>query len=431
MLMHKSRDGTRTTHLIDFGFATRDGDSSMSLACGSLPYAAPELLAGKGYSKNVDVWSAGILLYTMLLGTTPYNQVEKTRIKSAIANGQIEYPEDMYSKLSIDAQDILSRMLTLDPSKRWSAAQILRHPWLQSEGRVGSSTRWRYHVLRTASQKVGENPDFLYRTYNVIHHGEEKQQHHSTHVEYERHVTGKDFPSSEELRDARLWRATLAEFLGTFLLIVVGISVELLHHDNVLLVAIAWGLLEVILIFVFEEISGAQLNPGTSFGTFLAGKQSLLRTLFFTLVQFIAGLLAVPMMMALLSPDLRHDDEYRFCVTEILAGNRGRALVVETFITFLFVFVDFSLTLNPIQPIVVSKVAAPFAIGATMTLNALLALHITGASGNAARSFGPAVYAGYWKDHWIYWVGCYLGAALAAILFRAFIHGNDNEKKEE
>lgn len=51
-------------------------------------------------------------------------------------------------------------------------------------------------MLRTASQKVGENPD-QYRAYNVIHHAEEKQQHDSTHVEYERHVTGKDFPSSE------------------------------------------------------------------------------------------------------------------------------------------------------------------------------------------------------------------------------------------
>ncbi|PRP83766.1 hypothetical protein PROFUN_08964 [Planoprotostelium fungivorum] len=235
--------------------------------------------------------------------------------------------------------------------------------------------------------------------------------------------------SRTELTDARLWRATLAELMGTFLLVVVSIISNLLHHDDIMTRAAMMGLINICVVFTFEEISGAQLSPPVSWGTFLAGKQSLLRAVVFTLTQMLAAVLAVPAVMALVTPDLRHDDEYKLGATMLQGISPARGLLVESAITFFFIFVDFSLTLNPVQPIIVTKLAAPFVISSVMSINTFYALNLTGACSNPARSFGSAVWSGYWKDHWVYWLAGFMGSSVATLLFRVFVHGNDNKTR--
>jgi glycerol uptake facilitator-like aquaporin len=91
-------------------------------------------------------------------------------------------------------------------------------------------------------------------------------------------------------------------------------------------------------------------------------------------------------------------------------------LTIEAVLAFLLVLVYFGSGVDPRAP----KGFAGLAIGLTATANILAAAAVTGASFNPARAFGPALMAGYWMDHWIYWVGPMLGGAVAALLYDRF-----------
>ena len=97
----------------------------------------------------------------------------------------------------------------------------------------------------------------------------------------------------------------------------------------------------------------------------------------------------------------------------------GMGLLMEVVITFALVFVIFATAVDPRG----MGNLAPLAIGLTVLVAHLLAVPITGASMNPARSFGPALVAGEWADQWIYWVAPLLGGAIAGLVYQfAFIN---------
>ena len=94
-------------------------------------------------------------------------------------------------------------------------------------------------------------------------------------------------------------------------------------------------------------------------------------------------------------------------------------LLMEIILTFALVFVIFATAVDPGG----MGNLAPLAIGLTVLVDHLIAVPITGASMNPARSFGPALVAGQWSQHWIYWVGPLIGGAGAGLLYQfAFIN---------
>jgi len=131
---------TRKAKLIDFGFASEtvelstEGtkiDKLQTTYCGSVHYAPPEIVKRTPYNGTcADVWSLGILLFVLLSGLFPFddsrNGVEF--IFDKIVAGSFFTP----SHLSTDASDLLQSMLQIDPSKRPSVQQILKHPWFAS-----------------------------------------------------------------------------------------------------------------------------------------------------------------------------------------------------------------------------------------------------------------------------------------------------------
>ena len=113
--------------IIDFGLANYFKDGSfLSTSCGSVNYAAPEILEGEPYSgPEVDIWSAGIVLYILLSGYLPFDDNNLSVLFAKIKNAEYELPP----MISEESADLIARMLNPDPVNRISLGQILKHPW--------------------------------------------------------------------------------------------------------------------------------------------------------------------------------------------------------------------------------------------------------------------------------------------------------------
>ncbi|EMP25171.1 Ribosomal protein S6 kinase alpha-2 [Chelonia mydas] len=121
--------------ICDFGFAKqlRAENGLLMTPCYTANFVAPEVLKRQGYDAACDVWSLGILLYTMLAGFTPFaNGPDDTpeEILARIGSGKYALAGGNWDSVSDAAKDIVSKMLHVDPHQRLTAVQVLRHPWI-------------------------------------------------------------------------------------------------------------------------------------------------------------------------------------------------------------------------------------------------------------------------------------------------------------
>ncbi|KAF8030140.1 hypothetical protein BT93_E2539 [Corymbia citriodora subsp. variegata] len=100
---------------------------------GSAYYVAPEVLQRR-YGKEIDIWSAGVILYILLSGVPPFWAETEKGIFNAILQGEIDFVSDPWPSISNGAKDLIRKMLTQDPKKRITSAQVLEHPWLKEGG---------------------------------------------------------------------------------------------------------------------------------------------------------------------------------------------------------------------------------------------------------------------------------------------------------
>ncbi|KAL2818972.1 hypothetical protein BDW59DRAFT_125908 [Aspergillus cavernicola] len=114
--------------IIDFGLSNLFSPRSvLKTFCGSLYFAAPELLQARQYTgPEVDVWSFGIVLYVLVCGKVPFDDQSMPKLHAKIKQGVFEYPPG----LTAECRHIISRMLVTDPKQRASLAEIMSHPWM-------------------------------------------------------------------------------------------------------------------------------------------------------------------------------------------------------------------------------------------------------------------------------------------------------------
>ncbi|KAJ5127204.1 hypothetical protein N7448_007983 [Penicillium atrosanguineum] len=114
--------------IIDFGLSNLFSPRSLlKTFCGSLYFAAPELLQARQYTgPEVDVWSFGIVLYVLVCGKVPFDDQSMPQLHAKIKKGVVEYPPG----LSTECRHIISRMLVTDPKQRASLNEIMNHPWM-------------------------------------------------------------------------------------------------------------------------------------------------------------------------------------------------------------------------------------------------------------------------------------------------------------
>ncbi|XP_077220002.1 calcium-dependent protein kinase 29 [Tasmannia lanceolata] len=132
LLMSKDEDSPLKA--TDFGLSVfiEEGKVYQSIV-GSAYYVAPEVLR-RNYGKEMDVWSAGVILYILLSGVPPFWAETEKGIFDAILEGSIDFKSSPWPSISNSAKDLIKKMLTQDPKKRITAAQVLEHLWMREDG---------------------------------------------------------------------------------------------------------------------------------------------------------------------------------------------------------------------------------------------------------------------------------------------------------
>lgn len=136
-------DRNKNIRLIDFGLSNifSQDNPYLQTACGSPAYACPEMIKGQQYTSASDIWSAGILLYAIVIGELPFEDDNMQRLLQKIIYTDPKYP----SSISPQLTDLLKRMLTKDPDNRITLNKIKEHPWFSQFEYSG--------VIMSASQK--------------------------------------------------------------------------------------------------------------------------------------------------------------------------------------------------------------------------------------------------------------------------------------
>ncbi|CAK9862689.1 unnamed protein product [Sphagnum jensenii] len=230
---------------------------------------------------------------------------------------------------------------------------------------------------------------------------------------------------TKEILHLSLYRAMVAEFVATLLFVYVGLLALMgVERDpntagsTVGLLGIAWAFGGAIFVMVYcvAGISGGHVNPAVTFGLFLGRKVTLLRALLYMVSQCLGAICGAGLVKAF---QVSSFDRLGGGVNFVHPGySIGSGLGAEILATFLLVFTVFSAT-DPKRNARDSHVPilAPLPIGFAIFVVHLGLLPITGAGVNPARSFGAAVIDNShqgWHEHWIFWVGPFVGAAIAA-----------------
>uniref|UniRef100_A0AAV2JB09 Protein kinase domain-containing protein n=1 Tax=Knipowitschia caucasica TaxID=637954 RepID=A0AAV2JB09_KNICA len=134
LLVYEHADGSKSLKLGDFGLATVV-DGPLYTVCGTPTYVAPEIIAETGYGLKVDIWAAGVITYILLCGFPPFRGCEDQEVLfDQILMGQLEFPMPYWDNVSETAKELIRSMLEVEVDQRYTAPQVLEHPWVTDEG---------------------------------------------------------------------------------------------------------------------------------------------------------------------------------------------------------------------------------------------------------------------------------------------------------
>ena len=226
----------------------------------------------------------------------------------------------------------------------------------------------------------------------------------------------------------KIWRSVLAELIATLLFVFVGAgSVVVLGGVNdtggLVAVALTHGLAIALLVAATAKISGGHINPAVTFGAVITGRMKLSTGVLYFGGQIAGAVIGALLLEAAIVGQYEGNLGAHSLNLELLDGV-GAAVLVEAVLTFVLVFTVFATAMDPRG----LAGLAPIAIGFAILVDHLVGVPMTGASMNPARSFGPALVADAWDDHWVYWVGPLIGGGLAALVYYfTFMWGSEEE----
>jgi aquaporin Z len=220
-------------------------------------------------------------------------------------------------------------------------------------------------------------------------------------------------------------KKVIAEFIGTFWLVMGGCGTAVLAGDHVgwLGVALAFGLTVVTMAYAIGHISGCHLNPAVSFGLAAGGRMPARELPAYVIAQVLGGILAALVLMLILQGGNLWESARQAGFAANGFGEHSpkgfglaSAFISELVLTFIFLFVILGAT-DERAP----KGLAGLAIGLTLTLIHLISIPVTNTSVNPARSTSQALFVGGWalSQLWLFWVAPILGGVLGGLVYKS------------
>ncbi|EEQ41693.1 hypothetical protein CLUG_05821 [Clavispora lusitaniae ATCC 42720] len=117
--------------LADFGLSKQIWERNTKTPCGTVGYTAPEIVRDERYSKEVDMWAIGCVLYTLLCGFPPFYDERIEALTEKVARGEYTFLAPWWDEISNEAKYCVSRLLTVDPKQRYTINELLEDPWMQ------------------------------------------------------------------------------------------------------------------------------------------------------------------------------------------------------------------------------------------------------------------------------------------------------------
>merc|ERR1712137_1475284 len=221
-----------------------------------------------------------------------------------------------------------------------------------------------------------------------------------------------------------LIRGGIAEAIGVFLFVFTGCGAAISAGGGLYPIAFAFGLAIMVLVFATADVSGGHLNPAVSIAflvTQVDPSFTVIKCIVYILSQC-AGAIFGALFLKALTPEAFH--KTHLGCNDIGGISAAQAIFIEVITTFTLVITVFS---NAVQgdpdrsgdsKNAITGNIAPIPIGFAVILGILATGNVSGGSMNPARSIGPAVAAGYWHVHYVYWIGPIVGACCAGLLWK-------------
>ena len=222
------------------------------------------------------------------------------------------------------------------------------------------------------------------------------------------------------------FKKCIAEFIGTFTLVLVGCGTAMLvgcdavNGSGYILTAFAFGLVIVGMAYCVGNVSGCHINPAVSLACLISGRMGISDFIFYVISQVLGAISGAACLKIIFSLG-NVTDKTGGLGSNGLAGVNGNAfagLIVEILLTFIFVLVILGVTDSKYNHGSFGGVV----IGFSLVMVHILGIGLTGTSVNPARSIGPALFAGgaALSSLWVFIVGPFVGAALAALIYKLF-----------
>merc|ERR1712150_294386 len=211
----------------------------------------------------------------------------------------------------------------------------------------------------------------------------------------------------------------------------VGCGSALNNGGDYVRIAMCFGVTVATMAQSIGHISGCHINPAVTAGLLVGRKIGLIKAILYIVSQCIGAIIGTGLLKVFYPSTVTPDSPGYLGVTALAKGiNAGQGLGIEFFITFVLILVVFGSAADE-HAAAATKGSAPLAIGLSITTCHLFAIPLTGSSMNPARSFGSAVIAHKWANHWVYWLGPILGGVCASIVYNLILKAEDKEAKPE
>jgi MIP family channel proteins len=236
---------------------------------------------------------------------------------------------------------------------------------------------------------------------------------------WDANALGIDFGSPSELFSWTLWRGAIGEFIATFFFLFISIGTVVDNQDigDRLLVSLAFGFAIFVMVYVFASVSMANINPAVTLQLVCIKQLTVVKGIMYVIMQCLGAIAGCAMVHSL-------DNDKFFSAKAHNAIAPGytvsAAIGIEIFCTMILQLVVAAAT-DDRQRDHFSSGLAPLAIGMAVMLAHMISIPVTNTSINPARSFGMAVVADEWDDHWVFWFAPLMASVITAVLYELVI----------